>query len=299
MKAKMALVLATFLAAGLAGCSDRGGAQDDEPTDELGLEATDETGIIRGVVFDEAVVPLEGVEIGLTVPGAPAMATYSLANGAFGFEGLDPGVYFVTASLAGYVAVQEDVEVRAGDDSPPLVRLMLSRDPNVADPYAFTHQFEGFLECSTPALAICEGVRLVSEDIGANVTAEASQITYHLDSMPMWVQSELVWEPTNALGQRLALLYSWDCGDIYLCDHWVAGTSPLLLQANGTKLAEILGTGLELYIRVFSEGVEETGGLAGATLEQDIVIYTTIFYGYVPPEGWRFSEEQAEPLPPV
>lgn len=39
------------------------------------------------------------------------------------------------------------------------------------------------------------------------------------------------------------------------------------------------------------------GGL-GVVVNQKVTVYTHIFYGYAPPEGWRFSEDPVVPLPP-
>lgn len=299
MHGKPLLLLSLLAAALLAGCSD-GSDPKDEPTDDLGLEATEETGIVRGIVFDDSIVPLPDVLVTLRLPDGTDQATRSREDGAFGFEDLEPGTYFLRATHLGYVPTQQSVDVVAGEDEPDMVRLRMERDPEAVAPYAVTYVFEGFIECSSPVFAACGFVTDVGELGGVdNATAEDSQVRYALEGVPTWVQSEMVWDPTNELGRRLALLYSWDCGDTFLCDHDAYGESPLLLAADPEAIAEIgLGNSTELYIRVFSDGLEESDGLAGATLEQAITIYSTVFYGYAPPEGWRFTETQDEPEPP-
>jgi hypothetical protein len=291
------LLWSSLLAAALlAGCAD-GNHGTMEPADDLGLEATDKTGIIRGVVFDEAILPLEGVHIVLELPSGGELSTTSRKDGVFGFEGLLPGTYFLGASHPGYLDTQQSVEVVAGDDSPPLARIRLASDPDAVAPYAVTFVFEGFIECSTPVFGVCGFVTDAAELGGIdNATSEESQIRYAVDETPTWVQSEMLWDATNEMGHRLALMYSYgDCGGLY-CNHEVLGGSPLLLTADQAVAGEMgLGNGTELYIRVFSEGMPETQGYAGATLQQDIVVYTTVFYGYAPPPGWRFSEAGAEP----
>ena len=85
MRAQL-LVLALLL----AGCSEPTETPD-EPFDaslDDELEATAETGVIRGVVVDAAIVPVAGVTV--TIDGLDQETTSNEA-GAFGFDGLEPG----------------------------------------------------------------------------------------------------------------------------------------------------------------------------------------------------------------
>src|SRR5687767_10257567 len=97
-----AIVLAaTLLPTALPGGSGGGGDSEDPAAgvdfDELELEATATTGVIRGIVVDEAIRPVAGAEVGTTLPdGAGARNTTSADDGAFGFDGLPPGTYFLT-----------------------------------------------------------------------------------------------------------------------------------------------------------------------------------------------------------
>src|SRR5688572_18477641 len=93
--------LAALLACALlAGCSGGGGAKGEDGLDSLDdfddLEATDTTGVLRGVVVDASVRPLAGVDVTATGPGGQLTGTTSEA-GAFGFDRLEPGTYFVSA----------------------------------------------------------------------------------------------------------------------------------------------------------------------------------------------------------
>jgi hypothetical protein len=178
--------------------------------------------------------------------------------------------------------------------------------------------FEGFLAC---------GVTLPPVGIALCLAAGAylndhTQVTYEIARRPSWVQTEMVWESTQALGDELALMYSYDGGCGLFCDHEVDGTSPLLLQANQTVIDAIsLGNDTEdLYIRVFNSDLDETnpglqdvctpvpdpvlgatwclGNGVGLTLQQKFNHYTHVFYGYEPPVDWRFSSGQPVPPPP-
>jgi hypothetical protein len=34
-------------------------------------------------------------------------------------------------------------------------------------------------------------------------------------------------------------------------------------------------------------------------MQQRFTVFTHVFYGYIPPAGWRFTDEGVVPLPPV
>ena len=298
------LAIAALLAGALlAGCTSSGNgsdpASDSGPTfDDLDLEATSSTGVIRGVVVDDAIRPVEGAKVALQ--GDSPREAVSTDIGTFGFEGLQPGTYFLTVSKPGYFASQGSAEVVAGVAEPGIVKVQLLLDADNR-PYVETYVFSGFNECSTPNLAACG----LANDLGGfagqqNVTQDNTQVRYPLGKVPTWIQTEMVWQSTQALGGEMSLMYSYgDCGGLY-CDHQVTGPSPLLLVATPEDIAEIgLGEAEpELYIRTFTGPVaEDPVGVVGVTVEQGFEYYTHVFYGYQPPEGWRFSSGDPVPQP--
>jgi hypothetical protein len=80
--------------------------------------AQDQSGGIQGVVRDSSKAVLPGVTIAATSPSMPGVATtVSDAQGVYRFPALRPGVYEVTATLAGFTAVSvPDVVVRLGTE---------------------------------------------------------------------------------------------------------------------------------------------------------------------------------------
>jgi hypothetical protein len=302
-------ILALLVGGLLAGCSS---PSDDTPSetgptfDDLGLEATSETGVIRGVVVDEAVRPIAGATVALQ--GADPREAVTTALGTFGFDGLAAGTYFFTVGKAGFVTAQSSADVVPGLAEPDVVKVQLTADA-ATRPYVDTYVFSGFVECMTPNVALCGLVN----DLAGEVTHDNSQVVYELSRVPTWVQTEMIWRSTQAAGGEMSVMYSYgDCGGFF-CDHEAAGPSPLLLVANETDIATIgLGDGTDLYIRTFTKampgteacfpaGVPEVGGActgpAGLTLEQGFEYYTHVFYGYQPPEGWRFSSGDPVPQP--
>lgn len=294
-------ILALVAGSVLAGCSgsDPEATSEGGPTfDDLGLQATSSTGVIRGVVVDDAIRPIAGANVALT--GDAAREATSTAAGTFGFDDLEPGTYFLSVSKLGYLPTQQSADVVAGVAEPPIVKVQLMVDAANL-PYVASYVFSGFTECMTTVFQLCGFLNDVTTDAGlGNQTHDNTQTKHAVDRVPTWVQSEMVWSSTQALGGTMSLMYSWttDCPDSpFLCDHDVEGTSPLLLTADAEDIAQIhIGDGEDVYIRTFTGSVEGTVP-AGLTLQQSFDVYTHVFYGYQPPEGWRFSDGGDVPQP--
>jgi hypothetical protein len=296
MKGLRTVALLSLLSTLVAGCTGGGGggkAQED-PTADLGLEATDTTGVIRGVVVNEAIVPIAGATITLTIGSEKRNAT-STDAGAFGFDGLAPGTYFLTASKPGFASVQQSADVVAGETEPPLVRVQLVYDPGLR-PYWVPYQFEGFIACS---------VRVFVRGQSCDVQPESNEeilFDIELDAVPTFAQAEMVWDSTQSLGDDLSL--NWrrdDTNDDYVD---IEGPSPLILNANQTTFAdEEVGAGQPLRTIVFTAHNPATeppaGGLWGVGVQanQKFMLYIHVFYNMVPPEGWTFGADGDPPQP--
>ena len=305
-------LLALLLTALVAGCADPpsgGDGSEPEPEAFQDVEVTETTGAIRGVVVSEAIVPIPGVVVQL-VDGANQTTD---EEGAFVFNGLAPGDYFVSASKAGYISQQQAATVVAGEE-PPITKILLPVDPGALSPFFQEYVFDGYIQCSLTGVAVsfaaCSAI-----NIFAPVTDDRFGVTYELASKPSWIQTEMIWDSTQAAGGEMTVQYSWDCGDEnggFLCDYGVGGKSPLILRANETAIAEINEgeyNGTELFIRSFNQGLEESdpdipsygsapGGGVGLTLNQQFTYYTHIFYGYEPPADWVYSVDSTVPQPP-
>jgi len=304
-------------AVALAGCAGQGGTTGDDSLSGIKVAATPTTGVIRGVVVDTALHPVAGVR--LTVLAADrTLTTNSSAIGAFGFDGLAPGTYFVQAHKLGYDDVQTSAEVRAGDDTPPMTKIAMT--PNLAArPYVDPCVFKGFIECSTPVIALCSAPNLGPQFVAiitcnepvnqtapctrpANVTSDNFITWYPVVRLPDWVQSEMVWTPTSETGKQLTLIHSYSGKDhigiqgSYGSATW---TSPLVMTSDRAANAKVdLGNSTDLAVRAFSGNMEQDpSGFVGMSVEQDFTTYTHIFYGYTPPEGWTFAADGAVPPP--
>src|SRR5688500_16863572 len=201
----MLVAFAVSTLAGCAGSSASGGdgPEDDTDFDDLDLDATESTGVIRGLVVDDRITPLEGADVELSGNGVSAAATTDAA-GRFGFDGLVPGVYFMRASLLNHDSVQATADVVAGVDDPPMQRILLTR-LSTEDPFSFQNKFEGFIQCGYSVqgvisyLCLNDYEKLVQPD---DVPPTMSEVwdnrgyVRSLDGNWSTIVYELTWEPT-------------------------------------------------------------------------------------------------------
>lgn len=340
----IALVLLSLL----AGCSGKAAPEGTQTGTEPPLVATATTGIIRGVVVDEGIRPLAGVQL-TAASQAHTATTNSTSTGSFGFAGLPPGTYLVKAHKAGFKDNQVSTEVRAGVSDPQPVKLLLSLDATYVRPYAASIVFKGFIECGlvTPGVgvAVCSipnGTTCGLDPVpcSGNVTSDNFNLFIPVDGgVPQWIQHELVWEATQAAGDQFSLAARTATAEGFRGGSYEedlpdqpTGPSPLLAVVNTTTIVEydIGRNGTGLAPAVFTGGVPGTGDQVcnpmevhvpyvadapvvgevgnttvrkfclfntGATLEQDFTLYTHVFYGFRPPEGYRFTAD-GEPVPP-
>lgn len=337
MRPLLVSLLAALPALALAGCAGGDGGEAADPAKdvdfgELELEATDTTGIIRGLVVDMAVRPVANATIELRGAAEP-LRTTSNEEGAFGFGALPPGDYFLTASKPGYIEAQQSTVVVAGVAEPPIVKILLEADPTT-QPYVEVNLFAGFIECSVRPMFIAYQCGATDVDV---VHAE-----YPLAQTPEFIVSEMIWASTQAAGDELSLSIRCLPGDSdpaemcpegqrgivrsegkspqvarinrTLAEQWALGVNPLIIDLfafgrsdldfyNETTVDEAQEPVtnepcMDWNGVVFPDGtcVRATG--PGLILNQKVDVYTHIFYGYAPPETWQFSVD-GDPPPPA
>lgn len=263
----------------LAGCAGDGGGKDDLPAadfDDLDLKATATTGIIRGVVVDEAIRPLGSVDIGTTLPDGSVRNTTSNSDGAFGLDGLPPGTYFLQARKPGFVATQVSTDVVAGVAEPPIVKVLLVADPSTI-PYATFLVYDAFVACSftfpVVSFAAC--------GLAAEETNNAFLVEYEVDKLPTLVQSEALWETTQALGNELGLSITDFSNGPQRTVNATNGPSPIFITVNQTMAQAFNYTGPDnntLTIRLFST---ELTGTDLVPEEQAHAVWASSLYGPV------------------
>lgn len=307
------LVVGLMLGAMLAGCSEEPVGADEEPIfDDIELDATDDTGVIRGVVIDATITPIQGATIRIA---SLELETTSNANGAFGFSGLDPGTYFMEASRIGYNTIQQSVEVVAGVDEPAVTKFLLEADPSQL-PFVMVFQWDGFIQCSFSFIAACA--------IGGSTVGDEFSTTFELDRPGVtYLQSEAIWETTQAVSPNLQL-WQQAAGEGGCTFDAQNAPSPNVINTTfgdynvhgDEDCFRTLGNTTNLYLRMFSGSIDGTfpptangcyppipgviGSLCmgvGATLQQSFTVYNHVFYGFKPVDGWQFSVDGTPDAP--
>jgi hypothetical protein len=291
----------------LAGCS-QAPPEEAAPSvdfDELELEATATTGLIRGIVVDEAIRPIGNANVTLN-PGE--RQTVSTEGGTFGFDALEPGTYFLKVEKMGYNSTQTSTEVVAGVKEPPIAKVLLTANPSEL-PYVEALAFNGFLSLGVAVFATSIGTTIygpVSEAL-----SDTSIWTITFTELPMWAQGELVWQHNQAAGGMLI----WEMTDTTNTHYGYRETtvSPALAYWNTTVLEDedIQNSTLDpdrgIAYRFFGGPHplcrEPEGSLpirtfgCGVTVQQRADAYMHHFYNFAPSPGWRFTVDGDPEVP--
>ncbi|MFA5943482.1 MAG: carboxypeptidase-like regulatory domain-containing protein [Candidatus Thermoplasmatota archaeon] len=315
MRALLAIPLVLLVA--LAGCS--GGAQTETTPDaaddfaDLGVQASATTGVLLGVVVDEAIRPVKGASVTLTPAGGSDSAVTD-EQGRFAFGDLEPGTYILKVTASQYTGAQSSAEVQAGLEDPPVVRIQLQR-LFTQDPYAELIKFDGYIACAYAAgvssTCVNDYTRLAGVVPGCeggclrdyNVSQAGGNIReFRTNIGPGWqaLVMEMYWEPSTGppssgtLGMTISYFTRTSTG------HWYAtgdGPSPLRVQIDvgvvGPNQQEeptlIPPEGLQDLFVLFGAG---TGDVAA---NQPFQFFQTNFYYAIPPADWSFVE--GDPMP--
>lgn len=296
----------TALLAGmvLSGCSGDPSTSSQEASEEeidYGVEATSTTGVIRGIVIDEAIRPLFNASVSLAGLNRTVVTN---DDGAFGFEGLEPGTYFFAVSKLGFKGAQGSADVVAGVSDPAIVKVMLTSNPSTA-PYVEVQAFRAFITC---------GAAIVATSVGCNTFPDVGEalgdkvyFLYKFTTLPMWTQGELVWEQTQPAGGAMI----WEIvnpdqpAPQRHTGYRETAASPALAYINTTLLAEneewVVGEDSPgLMYRIFAGPHPTCTGVGfgcGVTVNQQMDAYVHNFFNFVPPEGWRFTVDGPPVVP--
>ena len=300
------LLLGTFV----AGCSGGGDAGKEEPFDDLKGNASETTGVLRGVVVDDRIVPVAGAIIDLRgVTERPNTTTD--AEGRFLFSELDPGTYFLQVSSPTHKPIQASADVVAGDDEPDVVRVQLER-LFTQDPFPVQVMHEGYFQCSQAGASAwysssnCQdGILGPAADSAPAATSQDRE--WHADVGPGWqvIVFEMEWEPTSdSTSKNMGMVVS-----TYKPErdglHWFAefeGATPIRGQIDVGVEHESAGSVDPTMIPAegmtdmsFFVSVREDGDVPGIAYNQQFKVYVTMFHYGRPPDGWSFVA--GDPMP--
>ena len=305
-----ALLLVALLASSvLGGCAeeDRPTAVSDDDFDGLGLQASETTGVIRGVVVDTSVVPVVGVTV--RVVGAPAFVTETDADGRFGFGGVPPGTHFVNFTSPLYAPVQVAVSVQAGVRDPPVLQVQVERLFS-QDPYAEGQHINGYINCGysavlsspcvidyTQLLPVCPG-GCVPQLYG--ITGDIRRFIVPIYDGWQSRINEMVWESSTGTSASLSMtvsFYNRTTSDTYA---GTAGPSPLRhkmdMDPERTHPDWIPPEGLHDYLVFVNPSTAGSGLPAALVLEQRFELFSYTFYWGFPPEDWSFVRGDPKPF---
>jgi hypothetical protein len=295
----------------LAGCSSPPAAEAEDATFEaLALEATATTGVLRGVVVDDAVRPLANATVEARGPEAEPRTATTGADGLFGFEGLAPGTWFVSVSKLAYEAAQVSTEVLPGVSDPETLKVLLVFVPGEV-PFFTEVKVEVFVQCIVPGANLCAIANLYPCAVAGYCEPVVEDTSYvllyeslvSLQRTPDWLQAEVVWQSTQSLSPKLAIRPSAhspeDGAGVDERSDWVHGASPIVMAWDRERAEEWeTGTKEGVSFEIFGH-MDETAlvGSLGFVLNQRVDFFFHAFYGYVPAEDWQFSVDGPSPPP--
>jgi hypothetical protein len=302
----MRVVLAMLIAAMMAGCAQ----ETAEPSDEFGLddqlEATETTGIIRGVIVDKAITPVAGVQVALD---CAEPTTVTDENGLFGFSDVEPGSHMLCVTILGYGDLQSSAYVEAGVQNPPILRIMIEADPSTA-PFIEALTFKGHLTCG--AAVVYTSVGCTTNPTVAGELGDTSVWSVDFETIPTHAQGELVWENTQIASGNFIwqIVQSEYPGTPQPNIGYMETTpSPALTYLDQEVVTEneewMLTKGIDYR---FFGGPHElcpqhTGDSSvnrfgcGLTIDQGAEAYIHHFYNMDMTPGWRFTSDGDHPLP--
>lgn len=288
---------AVLVAVALAGCAEN--SKDPEAQDPLvGESAFDQFelketppqfGVIRGLVVDGTLRPVEGALVELMDAGRN---TTTASDGLFAFKDVPPGTHFLTTSRDKYVTVQSSVDVVAGVAEPEVVKVRLDRIPGT-EPRVVADTYKGFMQCSirVPAAGFNDGC-VVFSNIGLGST-QRTRVGYPGPNI-LWWQGELIWSSSSPTSERLCFSASRDT----LAGGVNCGANPRI-QAMDRELVikADIEEGETFEIVAYPDHLV-AGASGNLVVQQAFEFVHHAFYNFVPPEGWTFYNDGAPVTPP-
>lgn len=273
-------VLALLL---LSGCTAGGEAELSEAEKaarSLDVEATETTGVIKGIVVDLTITPIAGVTVSLN---GQNVSTTTNDLGAFAFADLEPGTYFLTTSHENYTSVQQSVDVVAGEQDPSPVRIqvaaILRADPRV-DAYTATI----FVDSSIVVLG-------TGYTLGGVTTESYYWFEVPIEPNATVAQTEVRWEAGTPLAENAAISGGTYAGNDRVQTSGQQGPTPMVFRANATEGED---TADNVYYQVFAT---DSAGLPGGMItNQRFDCFIHAFYNFMPDADWQYGRDGEYPL---
>lgn len=294
----------------LSGCTD--GATSNEAggasfSGSSAPEFDESTGAIQGIVTDDSLNPLSGVELLISETGATAVSVH---DGSFAFSRLPPEKVHLLAQKIGFESIQRAVEILPGE----IVQVSLVLPAlAVAEPFTVTKIQDGLIGCGV--LGRTNNDPNASHNIVALCGIFGNAGYYNIDKFHLvWrmgdledtsgAWGEVTWTPSQAAGRSLGVIWTlWDssntAGGVYTFAR-TNGRSPLSVRIPSELLIDLLSkrttiqdcSAANCTVHTYHYGRADTLGPGfpvdvGFSLQQRYTEYYTLFYNQPLPE--RFT----------
>lgn len=305
----------------LSGCTGGGDSQAEENANDQNLNSpdakpTEETGVIRGQVFDEVGLPIVGAQVALQSDLNSLVVTDD--QGAFGLGGLDPDDYVVIAHAIGYSSQSRTATVAAGQTTE--IEFSLKSTAVQGVPYSRSIAVEeGKFFCGFSALVIagpCKGISFtdpnnpveqawgtvagdennilvwetVLDEMKANEDDELANIVIEVVWSPVTasankLQASIEQNPANGQGRNITDTYIWTS---------TSGTNPLKMTATPGEQGPGGNRAMPDNVSGFTVGVfPDADDSAGTPVplptfytEQRFEVWVTLFYNEPAPDDF-------------
>ena len=313
------LMAGVLLLVTLAGCAGEETAPEDSdetPFDDKEVEVTADTGGVRGVVLNDAIVPVAGALVELL---GTESSQETDEQGRFAFSKVVPGTYFLSVSKPLHQAIQTQVHVVAGVKDPEVLKVQLVRDFQ-QDPFLTVFPMDGFFTCTQAGLypsVLGVGVgygsspcHAISPDIdlcNAGALCLDQNRVFETELKAGWqsVIYEMTWEASaSGTSQNLGVVISEDYETRAKTHNWAnyGGPNPVMFRINvgeegpGEQSGPIPAEGVP-ELSMF-QGVRASGLAPGLALDQDFTAWFSMFHYAPAPEDWSFMAGSPDPFKP-
>ncbi len=278
-----------------AGCGD-------DPGQAADAVADGSDGVLEGIVVDAALRPLAQANVTATPPGGQALGEATDFNGTFRFEGLAAGTYAVEVTKPRHLSATAIVQVAAGGEAGPLVQFVLEVQADEV-PFVVQVAWEGYIGCAFTFGNLCSVPGQAGYDLIGDQSAHLFYDEYvSIGRIPDVIQGEAVWAATTPTSERLKPIFGWSEPQAWSQFSYLgtffghSQTSPTFDRVTHDMALEAkLGTENGLVVEFYSGG--DTTDPTGLTVNQPVRLFLHSFYGYLPPDAWRFAVDGAPPPP--
>ncbi|HUR25845.1 MAG TPA: carboxypeptidase-like regulatory domain-containing protein [Candidatus Thermoplasmatota archaeon] len=298
LRASYAFAAACLALAGCAQAADEPAADAVQP----GL------GVLHGVVVDQAIRPVANATVSVGLAGAGPVAATTGTDGLFEFRDLPPGSYALRAEKPRHLPFYLVVSVRADDPDPPQVQVVLELQASEV-PFSVPLKWEGVVGCATIDFNLCS---VPNQGAGVDPIGDQSAHFFWEELVaqkraPDAVQVEAVWKATLATSERMTPYVGWSTPEdwaVFVYDgifDRTTQTSPSFYRISTEEVQEAkLGTECGLIVEFVGAGDDgdPVGEPPGLVVNQPVQLFVHLFYGYAPPEDWRFVTDGPPPPPP-